>query len=222
MADNAKSSRKPVDWEAIEREFRAGQLSVVEIGRQHSLSHTAINKRAKKHGWKRDLADRVRKEISARLVSDEVSEEVSAANARAAIETAASRGVEVVRQHRGDIKGQRDLVRMLVGELQEQSNPETNAALSETIDTETDSKRRASMQRAISLSARAGVMRDLAQAGKVLIDLERQAFSLDAGNNDTVQPKVSAEPLTDEEWEHRHSANERGMAPAGGASEGSR
>jgi hypothetical protein len=28
------TERKSVDWEAIEREYRAGQLTVVEIGRQ--------------------------------------------------------------------------------------------------------------------------------------------------------------------------------------------
>jgi DNA-binding Lrp family transcriptional regulator len=42
------TERMSVDWEAIEREYRAGQLSVREIARQQGLSHTAINKRAKR------------------------------------------------------------------------------------------------------------------------------------------------------------------------------
>src|SRR5580658_7531176 len=91
------TERKSVDWEAIEREYRAGQLTVVEIGRQHGLSHSAINKRAKRDGWTRNLADRVRKEVSARLVSEKVSPEAD----RAAIEPAVARGVQVVREHRG-------------------------------------------------------------------------------------------------------------------------
>jgi hypothetical protein len=86
------TERKSVDWEAIEREYRAGQLTVVEIGRQHGLSHTAINQRAKRDGWTRNLADRVHKEVSARLVS-----EVSPEAERAAIEPAVARGVQVVR-----------------------------------------------------------------------------------------------------------------------------
>jgi hypothetical protein len=90
------TERKSVDWEAIEREYRAGQLTVVEIGRQHGLSHTAINKRAKRDGWTRNLADRVRKEVSARLVSEKASPEAE----RAAIEPAVARGVQVVREHR--------------------------------------------------------------------------------------------------------------------------
>jgi len=66
MAGKPREGRPVIDWEAIEREFRAGQLSVVEIGRQHGLSHTAINKRAKRDGWTRNLADKVRKAVSAR------------------------------------------------------------------------------------------------------------------------------------------------------------
>jgi hypothetical protein len=89
-----------IDWEAIEREYRANQLSVVEIGRQYGVSHTAINKRAKAYNWTRDLAKAVRQTVKAKLVSDAVSPEVSAANVRETIEFAAARAVEVVRSHR--------------------------------------------------------------------------------------------------------------------------
>jgi hypothetical protein len=43
------------DWPVIEREYRAGQLSVKELGRQYKLSDAVIHKRAKAHGWTRDL-----------------------------------------------------------------------------------------------------------------------------------------------------------------------
>lgn len=102
------------DWEAIEREYRAGQLSVSEIGRQHGVSHTAINKRAKKEGWTRDLTQKVRQEVSARLVSDEV----SAANAREAVELAATRGVQVVRQHQASLGRAHRIAEMLMAELE--------------------------------------------------------------------------------------------------------
>ena len=72
MDKPAKKKAAP-DWEAIEREYRAGQLSVAEIARQHGISHTAVNKKVKADGWVRNLAKQVRDTISARLVSDEVS-----------------------------------------------------------------------------------------------------------------------------------------------------
>lgn len=170
--------RKPTDWEAIEREYRAGQLSVSEIGRQHGVSHTAINKKAKAQGWTRNLAERVREEVSARLVSDGV----SAANARETVQAAAARGVEVVRQHRQDISAGRSMVALLLGQLHDAAT--SRDAIEEAIYDETrdddNAQRRNQMLRAVSLPGHAGVIKDLSTAMKNLIGLERQAFSLDA------------------------------------------
>jgi len=184
---------KETDWEAVEREYRAGQLSVSEIGRQHGVSHTAINKRAKKDGWSRDLAARVRQEVSARLVSGEV----SAANAHEAVDVAAQRGVEVVRSHRRDIGRGRDVLARLIEELDmvtaHRAEIEDEIEAFITVESgESDAakaraeKRRAAMHRAVSLSSRAGAMMSLSSAMKNVVVLERQAFSLDEdGGDDT-------------------------------------
>lgn len=185
------TNRKPIDWEAVEREFRAGQLSVVEIGRQHGISHTAVNKRAKRDGWTRNLAGRVRQEVSARLVSDEV----STARETEAIETAAARGVQVVRQHRRDITEASRLTRALMAELDEATvqNDEILDAIEDETKGDANGRRRAAMQRAVALPSRAGVMKDLATSAKILIELERRAFNLDAApDEDPNDAKVSA------------------------------
>jgi hypothetical protein len=186
------TERKNVDWEAIEREYRAGQLTVVEIGRQHGLSHTAINKRAKRDGWTRNLADKVREEVSARLVSESTETE------RTAIEPAVARGVQVVREHRASIgRGQR-LVSALFGELEKasESRDEIEAAIEEETENEDNGKRRAMMLRAVALPSRAGVIVNLSNALRTLVALERQAFNLGDGlaGNDRA-PDV---PVTDD------------------------
>jgi hypothetical protein len=175
-------ARKQIDWEAIEREYRAGQLSVVEIGRQNGVSHTAINKRAKAEKWKRDLAKRVRQEVSARLVSPEVSE----ANARQAVDDAAARVVEVVREHRKDIKAGRHLVSRMMSELDATTSQQDalEAEILAVTGEDSSDRRRNAMMKAIGLPARAGVIRDLSNAMKNLVGLERQAFSMDADPND--------------------------------------
>src|ERR1700722_18256320 len=188
------TERKSVDGEAIEREYRAGQLTVVEIGRQYGLSHTAINKRAKRDGWTRNLADRVRKEVSARLVSEKGSPEAD----RAAIEPAVARGVQVVREHRASIgRGQR-LVSALFGELEEASEnrDEIEAVIEEETEGDDKGKRRAMMLRAVALPSRAGVIVNLSNALRTLVGLERQAFNLGDGpdSNDRA-PDV---PVTDD------------------------
>ena len=59
-----------IDWEAVERDYRAGILSVREIGAKCGCTHTAINKRAKRDGWERERAARQQEPV--RLVSDEL------------------------------------------------------------------------------------------------------------------------------------------------------
>lgn len=51
---------KQPDWEAIERAYRAGSLSVRAIGEGNGVNHATILKRAKKEGWTRDLTEQVR------------------------------------------------------------------------------------------------------------------------------------------------------------------
>lgn len=179
------------DWEAIEREYRAGQLSVAEIGRQHGISHTAINKRAKRDGWTRDLASKVRREVSARLVS----EEVSNANAKEAVETAAARGVELVRQHRRSLGRAQTIIEKLLFELER--GTDNIEEIEEDIETETaldrDGKRRDRMLKAVSLPSRATTAAALSQTIKNIIPLERQAFSLDeAGATDPTADEESS------------------------------
>ena len=48
------AKEKPVlDWDRIEFDYRAGQLSSREIVADGGVSHTAVNKRAKRLGWSR-------------------------------------------------------------------------------------------------------------------------------------------------------------------------
>ncbi|HBR4372331.1 TPA: hypothetical protein UO056_004568 [Klebsiella pneumoniae] len=49
------------DWEAIESAYRAGVLSLREIGAQYGVTEGAIRKRAKRDGWVRKSGTQVRK-----------------------------------------------------------------------------------------------------------------------------------------------------------------
>jgi hypothetical protein len=180
------TSRSKADWEAIEREYRAGQLSIVEIGRQHKVSHTAINKRAKRDGWKRDLTKQVQREVSARLVSAEVSPEVSAANAKEAVGLAAERGVVLVLQHRKALSRSRAIAEKLFNDLERliDGADEIEAAIVAETAQDKDSQRRNAMLKAVSLPSRAATLRELSQVLKNTLPLERQAFNLDKGGED--------------------------------------
>jgi hypothetical protein len=185
------SPKREVDWEAVEREYRAGQLSVSEIGRLHGVSHTAINKRAKRVGWTRNLAAKVREEISARLVSDEVSTEAS----HETVKAAAERVVQLVREHRRDIREGREAVSALVTELREATRGRND--IEEMISEEPDIKRRQAMQRATSLSARSGIAASLSIALKNLIYCERNAFGLETRSSEATNDESTAAGLAE-------------------------
>lgn len=51
--------RKEIDWEVIERDYRAGIMSVREIAAKNGITHTTINKKAKNEQWSRDLKARI-------------------------------------------------------------------------------------------------------------------------------------------------------------------
>lgn len=173
------SERK--DWEAIEREYRAGQLSVSEIGRQYGVSHTAINKKAKALGWWRDLSARVKQAVAAQLVSDGVSTDASP-ETEDAVKVIAARHVQVVREHRHDISRGNQVSRALFDELA--SAVDNRDTIEDEIELETkddrDPKRRNSMLKAVALPSRAATLSSLALSLKTLIGLERQAFNLDS------------------------------------------
>ncbi len=170
-----------IDWDAIEREFKAGQLSVREIARQHNISHTYINKSAKALGWKRDLTEKVSRAFRAQLAVADITE----ADEKAIIESAAARGVEVVKLHRKSVGVSQRLVETLSFQLCQAAKHREE--IEEDIYKDTsgenyDVKRRAAMMRAVSLPSHAATLRDLSTAQKNLIALERQAFGLNGHN----------------------------------------
>lgn len=73
-----------------------------------------------------------------------VSDEVSATNAREAVELAAERGVQVVRSHRNDISQGRERVTELIAELKEATThrEEIEAAIEETTAGDKNGERR--------------------------------------------------------------------------------
>ncbi|MGR7993850.1 hypothetical protein [Xanthobacter sp. ZOL 2024] len=114
------TGRQRTDWEAIERDYRAGSLSIREIGRKHGVSDTAIRKEAKARGWKRDLAEKVRKAVREEVVratgSQASSQEQRATDAEI-VETAKWVGVEVQLSHRRDLQQLHALKRIISGRL---------------------------------------------------------------------------------------------------------
>ena len=173
----AKPAR--TDWEAIERDYRAGILSIREIAKSQGVSDTAIRKKATALGWERDLSQKVAEKVRTELVRAEFAS-ANPQTEREIVETAAATVVQVVRSHRKRITKQTELVDLLTEQLT--SVAENRADIEEAIYDETaldeNGKRRATMMRAVSLPTHASTIVNLTNALKTLIGLERQAFNI--------------------------------------------
>ena len=194
--------KRKIDWESIERHYRAGLLSVSEIARQHAITEAAIRKRAKRDGWERDLSARVAEKVRADLVRAEVRAEKTPETERAAVEQAAASVVMVVREHRGRIKQGSALVELLTNQLMDVAGKreefETIIAVETAGDRTVD--RRNQMFRAVSLEKHAAIATSLALATKTWVTLERQAFGLAVVDNPTppAPPADSSREVADD------------------------
>lgn len=177
------------DWDWIEQQYRTGIRSTREIARistseGRKVSHVAIEKRAKKGRWTKDLAEEVRRSVHNRLAVTAVND--PNARADAIVDAAAAEGAGIVQSHRSDIRSHAEIGRMLRGQLDEATRHVREleqAAAEQAEDEESDAgkraARRAMLAKAVGLPVRATVYRDLMQAERIRITLERQAFGLD-------------------------------------------
>ena len=194
-------STKQPDWEAIERAYRAGVLSVREIAAAHEVSHTAINKRAKRDGWDRDLKAKIKAKADALVSKREVSTEVSSKQAeteREIIELNAEVIANIRMTHRGDISRSRRLTNKLLDELE--SLTDEQGTIKELIDQLKDGDHEdgeamadvlALAKKMSALPARTKTMKELAETLKTLVALERQAYDLDVKQGGSEEETLS-------------------------------
>lgn len=189
---------KQPDWEAIERAYRAGVLSVREIAAAHEVSHTAINKRAKRDGWDRDLKAKIKAKADALVSRREVSTEVSSKQTeteREIIELNAEVIANIRMAHRGDISRSRRLTNKLLDELEGLTDNrdlfEELGELMRNPDDNGQDKRNDLYNKIIDLPGRTKTMKELAETLKTLVALERQAYDLDVKQGGSEEDTLS-------------------------------
>lgn len=169
------------DWESIERDYRAGVLSIREIAKLHGITDGAIRKKAKENGWLRDLTEKVNAKVRSDLVRSEV-RTADAQTERAIVEVAAAQVVHVVRDHRTVIKRMHSIALSLLEELDEQTiSRDLYSELGEMLrspDDKFQDKRNDLYCKIIAGANRVDSMKKLAETLKILIGLERQAFNI--------------------------------------------
>jgi len=209
-ADTKKTPKKPIDWERIELDYRSGQKTLREIASQHDITHGAINKRAKKDGWTRDLAAKIREKAKQLVSKDLVSKEVSShslVTERDVVEANARETAAVLIGHRKDIGRGRALAMRLMEELElVTDNKELIAevgvlmTLPDPDAPKDESKRLERLQQlfdaVISTPGRIDSIKKLSETMKNLIALEREAFALNDDSTPEGDRKLTDDQVT--------------------------
>jgi len=162
---------KQPDWEAIERAYRAGSLSLRGIADKYDTNEGTVRSRAKKHGWLRDLTQQVRTATNGKLSREASRTGFTQPDVREdaqIVEEAATEAASVVLAHRTDLAQWRTIANKLCVALQSISVNEDNIG-------------------DFSRSLNAGV-----DAQLKVIKGERQAYNLDTEEGDKTVDTLAA------------------------------
>lgn len=162
---------KQPDWEAIERAYRAGMLSLRAMAEQFGSKESTIRSRASKNGWKMDLTAQVKAATKEKLSRSTSRTTVAQSDVREdaqIIEEASDVAASIVLSHRTDLAQWRGIANKLRDALD---------ALPVTEDNHGDFAR----------SLNAGV-----DAQLKVIKGERQAYNLDTETGDKTVSDLAA------------------------------
>jgi hypothetical protein len=186
--------QKVIDWEVIEKHYRAGLKSLRTIAEESGVTEGAIRKRAKRDQWTRNLdekiqqraKEKVRKEVvrkpgtqltatSEKEVVEQYSDVVASVDmiqredVKLAIDNSRSQLKELVGL--GDPKFAEALV--WLGEQYDESGPTANGGWK-------NDKANELYQYIISLAGRVKMSKEIAASHGVYLPLQRKIFGLDA------------------------------------------
>lgn len=174
---------KETDWERIEVDYRAGVKTLRQIGDEHGISHVAINKRAKRDGWSRDLSAKIAAKAKEKVTKASVTSPVTKVTEQAVIEAEAEIQSRIQLAHRQDIPKKRELVAKLFAEIEGLTDGKELIEQLTMAMQQGDQDKLAELARKVaSLPSRIKGVADLVGAYKSLIGLEREAFGINGAN----------------------------------------
>lgn len=194
----ADANRPKVDWESVEREYRIGARSLRDIAAEFGCAESAIRKRAGKESWSRDIAAKVKQKAEDLVRKAEVRNTVrteSAISEREQIQASATMIADKVINQRIDVQRARSIVQKLWAlvdaELDHSAEMDALGAMMASPDEFGNDKLGDMYRAAIGLPQQIKNVKLLADAIKVLIELERKVLRIDepeenAGSSVTV------------------------------------
>lgn len=203
MTDEAK--KKHVDWELVEKDYRAGIKTLRQIAEERGVSHVAIQKRAKTYGWTRDLSEKIQakakeKVTKAAVTKQSYQEGLETKEAKLTDAQVVDKYADIVAHvdeiQREDVKLAIDNSRSQLKELVALGDPEFRERLEALGDAFDESgptnnggwktdKNNELYKYIISLAGRVKMSKEIAGSHGVYIPLQRKIFGLDQEKQST-------------------------------------
>lgn len=176
-----KNNKAATDWEEVERLYRADLRTNAQLAKEFGVHVSTVARRAKKHGWKKDLKNRIKERANA-LVQERAVKKLASDDMT--IEENAQLTANIRMSHRQDIGTARALSMTLLDDLKAQIGTDNRARLEDlfiaALQAEAvDASALEAYERVTSLTSHVRVMKDLADTMTKLVTLERQAYGLD-------------------------------------------
>lgn len=199
--DKNKPQQKDVDWAAIERHYRANELSLNEIAKRYGVSRPGIQKRAEKEGWVRDLSKKIEQATQNKVVvaiaKQQVASELPVATKmaeKAYVDAYSDAAAAVDSEQRADVKRALSVQRAMLAELEQLSRPDLMVfleAMANALDESgptaqggwKNDKINELYRYVISLAGRIKMAKELGAAHGVYLPLQRKMFKLDEGKS---------------------------------------
>lgn len=176
---------RSVDWDAIEPQWRAGIKTKLQMSEEFGVSRAAMDKHFAKLGIDRDLTEKIRAKAEALVTQAQVTREVTAesvATERDIVDANATMQADAVLGQRKDISRSRGVVKKLFAELETQLDcAEDFAKLGDLMASPDDNgtdKLNELYRKVMSLPSRVDSAKKLADALRVLIELERKVLRI--------------------------------------------
>lgn len=184
----SEKEAKFIDWEAIEKHYRAGLKSLRAIGEEYGITEAAIRKRAKRDLWTRNLEEKIQlraqEKVRKALVRKPGTQLTRESETRT-IEDYSTVVSAVDLRQREDVQMAMDTARGMLVELASLSRPEF-ASMLEEIAVEFDESGPMFKDKAnelyryiISLPGRIKMAKELAATHGVYVPLQRKIYKLD-------------------------------------------
>lgn len=108
-----------IDWVAIERQYRLGQKTNLQLASEYGIDHSGISKRAKRYGWIQDKSEEVRQTTDSLLIHATAGNgKIYSQPTPLEIKAAAQTNADVILGHRHGLRRLRTLQAKLVDHLE--------------------------------------------------------------------------------------------------------